>query len=67
MNQREQAGTQVDLRQDLLHMLDVVRGNRSEMAGGPLVDAGGVRVRPGQTRCFRAVLASARDHLCDSV
>ena len=33
--------SQVDLRQGLLHVLDVVRGNRSGMAGGPHVDAGG--------------------------
>ena len=66
VNQREQAGSRVDLRQSLLHVLHVMHGNRSDMAGGPHVDAGGVRVRPGQPRRCRAVLASARGHLCDS-
>ena len=35
------------------------------MAGGPHVDAGGVRVRPGQPRRCRAVVAFTRHHLCD--
>ena len=35
IDQREQAGSQVDLRQSLLQVPEVVRGNRSVMDGGP--------------------------------